>query len=141
MRRAVLFFLAILGGIMPAQGSSVCVREACVHVELARTLEELQRGLQGKEGLAENEGMLFIFDSDDFQRFWMKDMKFSIDMIWLDNQKHIVTMAPSRLACVQEPCTIYSPSEKARYVLEVPAGFALKHQLKQGDVFEFKGIH
>src|SRR5947208_11440214 len=52
------------------------------------------RGLQGKEGLKKNEGMLFIFEQDGLHRFWMKDMKFPIDIIWIDHRGAIITIAP-----------------------------------------------
>ena len=121
--------------------ASVCAKDVCVTVEVVSQWEDMKRGLQGKEGLEDNHGMFFIFNTDDFHRFWMKDMKFTIDMIWIDHQHHIVTITPSCEPCVQEPCGVYAPSEKSRYVLEVSAGFALKHQLKKGDTLEFRGIN
>jgi uncharacterized membrane protein (UPF0127 family) len=137
--RWVLFFLMALP--VPLWASSVCLKDVCVNVDVVSTPQDLQKGLQGKAGLAENQGMLFVFDEDTFEHFWMKDMKFAIDMIWIDSQKRIVTIEPSRPPCLSEPCEIYSPSNPARYVLEVSSGFALKHQLKPGDVFEFKDIN
>ena len=134
----VLFFNVVCANI--AQASSVCAQETCVNVEVVSTMEGMRRGLQGREALAENQGMLFAFDNDDFQKFWMKDMKFAIDMIWIDNQRRIVSIASARPPCMQETCEVYSPSQKARYVLEVPAGFALAHQFKEGVVFEFKEV-
>lgn len=141
MIRNFLIILTIVLSAVPSWASSVCIKDTCVQVDVVSTPEDLQKGLQGREGLKENQGMLFLFEHDGLQRFWMKDMKFSIDMIWIDAQKRIVTIAPSRPPCAQEPCAVYSPLNPARYVLEVPSGFALKHQLKTGDIFEFKGIN
>ena len=141
MKFISLFFLGAVLGAPPAYAGSVCVKDVCVHVEVVSKTEDMQRGLQGRDGLLDHEGMLFIFNTDDLQKFWMKDMKFAIDMIWMDRQGTIVTIVPSCPPCVQEPCKIYAPSKQARYVLEVPSGFALNYQLKQGDIFRFRGIN
>jgi len=118
--------------------SSVCVKNVCVDVEVVSTFEDMQRGLQGRESLGDNHGMLFVFKNDDILQFWMKDMKIAIDMIWLDSSDHIVYMAPSVKPCVENPCEVYAPAVKARYVLEIPSGYALKHGFNIGDRFEFK---
>ena len=121
----------------PRRTSSVCVKDVCITVEVVSKLKDMQRGLQGRDNLADHHGMLFVFDTDDFHNFWMKDMTFAIDMIWIDNQYHIAAIAPSRPPCIQDPCQVYTPSQKTRYVLEVPEGFAFQHQLKTGDVLKF----
>ena len=141
--RVVVIMLMVL--IWPnashAQGALVCKDKICVAVEVVSSLEDMKRGLQGREGLKPNHGMLFNFDYEDYQRFWMKDMKFSIDIIWIDSQKKIVTIAPSKAACTQDPCEVYSSTLKAKYVLEVPAGFTKKHKFRQGDQLVFQGIN
>ncbi len=144
MSRIVLticLFSMFVFPVTKAQASaSVCVKDVCVSVEVVSQPEAMQRGLQGRDSLADNHGMLFVFKDDDFQRFWMKDMKFAIDIVWIDDQHRIVTIAASRPPCESGPCEVYSPSKKARYVLEVPSGFMRKNKLKEGNVFEFKGI-
>lgn len=134
----ILFFAMTL--CIQAHAAWVCKKDVCVQVEVVSKDEDLRRGLQGRDVLADRQGMLFVFKSDGFYRFWMKDMKFPLDMIWIDRQHHIVTIAPSRLPCDQDPCPVYEPSTKARYCLEVPDGFALKNQLQTGDLLEFKDI-
>ena len=133
----VLLILSLVGIDQAQAASSVCAKDVCVSVEVVSELLDMQKGLQGREGLKENQGMLFVFDTDDFHNFWMKDMKFAIDIIWVNNQYRIAAIAPSREPCAQDPCEVYASSQKARYVLEVPAGFVLKHQLRQGDVLKF----
>ncbi len=138
MSRIVIIFIVVAGLWLcsTSQAATVCAKDTCVDVEVVTTMEDMQRGLQGRDSLADHHGMLFVFTSDDYQRFWMKDMKFAIDMIWIDYQHHMVAIAPSRPPCTQEPCTVYVSSQKARYVLEVPAGFALKHHWKEGDILQ-----
>src|SRR3989338_3180334 len=53
-----------------------------IKVDLALTMLEQAQGLSGREVLGENEGMLFVFDTPGKYSFWMKDMKFAIDIIW-----------------------------------------------------------
>lgn len=137
----ILFLITVFFSLNSAHASSrVCIKGVCVNVEVVSQTDDMQRGLQGRNGLVKDQGMLFVFQKDDFQSFWMKDMKFPIDMIWFDSQYHIVSIAPSCPACVKDPCEVYTPTQKASYVLEVSSGLALKHQFKVGDVVELKGV-
>ncbi len=140
MHRRIVIILIVVAGLWlcsKSQAATVCIKDTCVNVEVVTTMQDMRRGLQGRGSLADNHGMLFAFTSDGYQRFWMKEMKFAIDIIWIDNQHRIVSIVSSCPPCVQDPCAIYVPSQKARYVLEVPAGFALKHHWKEGDTFQF----
>ena len=107
-----------------------------VTAEIAKTEEERARGLMFRDRLGENEGMLFIFEEPDFYSFWMKNMKFPIDIIWLSEEKRIVYIASRVPPCKREPCPTYQPYSKALYVIEVPAGFAEREKLKRGDRVE-----
>lgn len=128
---------------VPALGhaASVCFKKTCVDVEVMRTAEELRRGLQGRESLNDGQGMLFVFEQEEIRRFWMKGMRFAIDIIWMDTKGRVVFIAPSCPPCIEDPCVVYGGSVKARYVLEVPAGFAKTHQLKVKDKLRLQGIH
>jgi len=75
--------------------------------------------------------MLFVFPEDGVYRFWMKDMRFSIDIIWLSDSGEVLHIEHS-LAPSTYPNS-YGPTTSARYVLEVPAGFAVFHNLHIGD--------
>ncbi len=103
-----------------------------VQAELAITPAERATGLMFREGLLPGEGMLFIFEEADFHSFWMFNMKFSIDIIWLSPEKSIVHIEHSVPPCTEEPCPTYQPMQKALYVIEVPAGFAKKESLRLG---------
>jgi len=141
MRRVLVLIGILLGAAMPVQAASVCAKKTCVEVDVMRTFEEMQRGLQGRDGLAEGKGMLFVFEQNGFHRFWMKEMKFAIDILWLNSQGEIITVAPDCPACVNDPCEVYAPTQEARYVLEVPSGYTLAHHWKLGDRLKLKGIH
>lgn len=89
-------------------------------------------GLGGRTGLSENSAMLFVFDKPDTYPFWMKDMKFPIDILWLDESYRIVHIE-SDLSPDTYPQT-FAPSEKSHFVLETAAHFAEKNNLKIGEV-------
>jgi uncharacterized protein len=135
----LIFLFTLLG---PAWAETLpqvkaCVKGQCVQADVVITTQEMRKGLQGRDSLAEGQGMIFIFEEDALHRFWMKSMKFPIDIIWMDHAKRIVTIVNSAQPCLQDPCEVYKPLHNSRYVLEVSAGFAAKHQIKEGDVFEF----
>ena len=102
-----------------------------VRVTVADTDATRDKGLGGREGLAKDEGMLFVFDSDDKYGFWMKDMRFPIDILWLSSAGRIVDMRES--VSLSTYPVVFEPIAPARYVLELPAGFAEVHNIKIGD--------
>jgi uncharacterized membrane protein (UPF0127 family) len=99
--------------------------------DIADTNESRQTGLSGRTSLRENQAMMFIFPTDGQNLFWMKDMNFSIDMIWLDAEKKIVYIA--RDAAPESFPQTFGPTTLTRYVVEVQAGISEKLGLKVGD--------
>ena len=99
-------------------------------VEFADTPAERMQGLSGRDGLGVNEGMLFAFDEPGTHGFWMKDMKFPIDIIWISNNE--VIYVSSNLNPDSYP-TIFSPPEPVSQVLEVKAGTILRLNVVEGD--------
>ncbi len=113
-----------------------------IKVELALTKEAQEIGLSGRQGLNSNEGVLFVFDHPDKYPFWMKDMNFAIDIIWLalsegGDGKDIKVIYIKKYARPEEYPNTYIPNKDAKYVLEVVAGFSEKNNLKEGDRVEF----
>lgn len=106
-----------------------------IRAELADTETERSRGLGGRGFLPEKGGMLFVFDSKDKHCFWMKDMKFPIDIIWLDDVKKVVNIE-SNVKPDTYP-TGYCPESLARYVIEVNAGMAAELNWDAGDLLNF----
>ncbi len=148
-RRWVLltaFFAAALGG--PALAAQYATPRAevifpdgtRVSVEIAATDAERQRGLMFRTHLAPNEGMIFIFDEVGFYPFWMKNTLIPLDMIWLDPDGRVVSIAASVPPCKADPCPTYPPSADALYVVEVVSGFTKKHGVKIGDRLILKGL-
>ena len=106
-----------------------------INVWLARSPKELSQGLSIVDELKEDQGMLFVFSYLDEHAFWMKDMKFPIDIIWLDSEKKIVSIKEN--ADPKNFPENYQPTSPALYVLEVTDGFTKKHSLKEGDQLEW----
>lgn len=103
-----------------------------LNVEIARTEVARQRGLSGRETIAENQGLLFIFDKPDFYGIWMKDMRFPIDILWLDEGGVIVDI--KRNAVPESYPDVFYPNVPATYVLELLAHFSELHNVEVGDV-------
>lgn len=108
---------------------------------VAKTDEEKRIGLSKMKSLEENSGMLFPFEKPSYYSFWMKDMKFPIDIIFLRNNT-IVTIHKN----VQPPKTpevsplIYTPTEPADSVLEINAGVSEKYNIKVGDNIKIENL-
>ena len=101
-----------------------------VAVDVASTTAARERGLSGRAALPAGRGMLFVFQEDGFWGFWMNDMNFPIDIIWADASGRVITVASS-VSPYTYPKVFY-PAFPARYVLEVPAGFAQMNGIVEG---------
>lgn len=99
-------------------------------LEIVVSAEERKKGLSGRESLAANEGMLFVEAKPNIACFWMKDMNFAIDIIWLDDKK-IIRHLEERLSPKTYPKS-FCPPVKTKYVVELPSGSIDKYQLAVG---------
>ena len=131
----VLFLFNINQKQDPTETKIVSVRDMKVKVDLALTLEEQGQGLSGRESLKEDEGMLFVFEKPGQYSFWMKDMNFPIDIIWIGENLKVVYIKENVLP--ESYPETYGPDRDAKYVLEVISGFSEKNNLKIGDRVEF----
>ncbi len=102
-----------------------------IQVDLALTPEIQAQGLSGRKSLEKNSGMLFIFNYPDKYAFWMKDMNFAIDIVWISEDMKVVYIKENALPS-SYPET-YEPEKPAKYILEVVSGFSQKNNLKIGD--------
>ena len=111
--------------------------------DLAITDDQKAEGLAVKDHLKENEGMLFVSEQPSRQSFWMKDMKFPIDIIWLDSNGTVVHIEHNLQPCIMTfafICPSYIPDNDSHYVLETVAGFSKKHGIKVGTNVDFQLI-
>jgi hypothetical protein len=103
-----------------------------VAVTVASTIAARERGLSGKDGLGTDEGMLFVFDDPGEYRFWMKDMKFPIDILWIRGDAIADITTDVAVPAPGEVLPTYAPRVPVDRVLEVNAGFARAHGLRIG---------
>ena len=101
-----------------------------INTEVVKSQEDLARGLSFREGLEKDAGMLFVFESLGYWGFWMKDMKFSIDIIWLDENFSVVHIE-KKVAPETFPNS-FEPNALSKYVLEVNAGFVDENKIEIG---------
>lgn len=118
----------------PDSSNKVCFNDLCLGVEVVSTPQEISRGLMYREGLDEGKAMLFVFASDARHGFWMKNMKFPIDMLWISAGARVVHIERSVPPCREDPCPGYAPSEEAKYVLETRANFTLENGIDVGSM-------
>ena len=111
--------------------TTLSIHKIPIVVYVARSPAERELGLGGRKGLASSTGMLFVFDINGDYGFWMKDMQFDIDIVWIDENKRIVHVESNVLA--NSYPQVFRPTTPALYVLELPAGFVLQHKIALGD--------
>lgn len=133
-----------LSGARPQQTQEVKkiakVGNAQIEVEIAKTQEQRRMGLSSRDRLDEGKGMLFVFEEKSVKPvFWMKDMKFPIDIAWISKGKVVEITANVPVAPALTPedkLPRYSPLQAIDYVLEIGAGQAAKRGIKVGDGVE-----
>ncbi|MFZ2544929.1 MAG: DUF192 domain-containing protein [Candidatus Saccharimonadales bacterium] len=124
---ALFFFLQIQN-----QSNELHLHGNNYHITVRRTETERQKGLSGSDNLPKNDAMLFVFDDDSRWGIWMKDMKYPIDIVWLDNNKKVVYMVKDA-----QPASypkIFIPDKDARYVIELASGTIEQTDIKLGDL-------
>jgi len=109
----------------------ISVGDIQLEVEVADTPESRKQGLSGRGDLGSSVGLLMVFDKPDYYGIWMKDMNFSIDIIWISKDLQVVEIM-SNVRPETYP-SIFEPSAPALYVLETKSGFAQVYGLRTGD--------
>jgi uncharacterized membrane protein (UPF0127 family) len=108
-----------------------------LQVEVMVSDEDRAMGLMFRPSLPLYRGMLFRFESSDFHGIWMKNCKFPIDIVWLDEQKQVVHVAEAVPPCKAEPCPTYQPLRRASWVVELNAGQARREKAVVGSTVKF----
>jgi len=135
-RIVVLLALVVCTAACRPPGYTVYIKKARLRVRLAQDEASRATGLMFGKPLAYHEGMLFIFERPERYGFWMKNVSFPIDIIWINQDKTVVDIKDNAPPC-QGSCQTYFPAAAALYVLEVSAGFARKEGLHIGDTVRF----
>ncbi len=120
---------------LPCSSASLIIGGEHITLTLAQTPAEQERGLSGHAPLGVDEGMLFLFDDAHVKKFWMKEMLFPIDMIWISPEWKVNGWAARALP--ESYPAIFTSPDNTQYVLEVPAATAERLQLSTGMVSTF----
>lgn len=129
---------AIISGIISVTDSysRLVAPNGNMRIEIVDDTISRSTGLSGKENIDDSYGMLFVFDESlDTNCFWMKDMKFAIDMIWLNEKKEVITVTESVVPGTYPES--FCPESAAKYGLEVKDGSAAKYGLEDGVKLRF----
>jgi uncharacterized membrane protein (UPF0127 family) len=120
----------------PLPRQNITIASTTFDVEMATTMAEQSCGLSGRTGLETNQGMLFIFGTPNTQTFWMKDMTFSLDMIWISGNKVVgfaQNVPPPTPGTMLWQLKLYSSPPATDKVLEVNAGTVTQDNIQIGD--------
>jgi uncharacterized membrane protein (UPF0127 family) len=134
----IISSFVILNSLTPRSPGFYNDSKKAVSMKIETADEEAERvqGLSGRDSLCSKCGLLFVYDQPTFIRIWMKDMKFSIDIIWIDAGGKVIKIEKN-----VSPKTypkVFSSDKKANFVLETRAGFADDHGVKVGSTFKPK---
>ena len=111
--------------------------EVSVRVELARTAQERGRGLMFREQLDADAGMLFLYENETIQRFWMRNTLIPLDMIFISADHRVVGVVEN---AEPQTDTLRQVEQPSQYVLEVNGGFAAANGIAAGTPVEFRNV-
>src|SRR3990167_11495920 len=143
---AVLLLAVVFVGSNGFQAASSCrefyrkdkvavVGQTRLQLEVVKKSEDRQKGLSDRTCIDKGQGMLFVFEQSEYHRFWMKDMRFAVDMIWIDSSKKVVSVRAN-----VQPATYpktFTSDKPALYVLEIGAGQARAYGIYSGTLIKF----
>lgn len=113
----------------------VTIKDKTYSVEIAKTANEREIGLSNRDFLPENTGMLFVFENSDIYAFWMKETLIPLDIIWISEGQKIVYIEKNAQPGTYP--TVYKPTKKALFVLELAGGESDKNFFEVGDQVSF----
>ncbi len=130
---ALLTVMALVSGCVSAATPRVTLAGQSIEPYLANTMRKRAEGLQGFDGLASGEGMVFVYSDAEVRTFGMKNVGFAIDVVFIGldgTVSGIASLEPG------DPRTVESPGP-SRFVVELPKGWAADHGVKVGSAFVY----
>jgi len=116
------------GKVIAETNATVCFEENCLMCEIADEANEQAIGLMYKDSLPENECMLFVFQNEGYHDFWMRNVKFPLDIIWISSGMEVVQTEHAG-TCFDMPCSTHGSTTPAIYVVETNFGFTEKNNI------------
>lgn len=134
LRRGWLLILTLLV-MLPAQAQTIQATLAGqpYQLELVADPDNRRQGLMGRASLAAGEGMLFDFPTGTRPAIWMRNMRISLDLLFVDEHARLVQVFTEVPPCTAPPCAIYQADQALRFVIEVAPGTVETLGLKVGD--------
>lgn len=133
-----IIFILFLFWISMGQSQSllripIYIKDKEIWVEVAQTQEERARGLMGRKHLGRDEGMLFIFETEDYHGFWMKDTLIPLSIAFIKKEGMISKITDMK------PLTLefHPPPQPILYTLEMNKGWFSTNGIKAGDIVRF----
>ena len=109
-----------------------------METEVASTPEKLLFGLAFREGLPADTGMLYIFESTGLHRVQTRQFRIAVDMLWIDESRHVVQILEQVPPCDQDSCPLYGPPpEPVRYLIEAEGGYVKRTGITTGMELKF----
>lgn len=136
------FLSNFIGTKVKTPTTKIQINNIVISAEIADEAPEQSKGLSDRESIASNSGMLFVYKNPEIRRFWMKGMKFPIDIIWINESRVVDILLDAKPPEPNTPdsnLTIYQPNEPVDKVLEVNSGFVNVHGITIGDNITFEG--
>ena len=130
-----IFLFFTRSSVIENKTKIITINNTPIEVEVADTPQTRTQGLSEREGLLEGKGMLFIFEKPARYGFWMKNMNFAIDVVWIDDKFNIVDI--DKEVSPETFPQVFHPDQKVKYVLELPAGYTNQHLIDIGTMVQF----
>jgi uncharacterized membrane protein (UPF0127 family) len=138
----IFFFYVTHFSVKKPGTVEIQVASSTIYAQVANTENKRSLGLSYTPKIDENAGMLFVFDNQEARNFWMRDMYFDLDIIWLDENKQVVGFferVPKESYNHEHPekSKIYHSPDNTKYVLEVNSGTIQRLKINVGEKLEF----
>lgn len=130
------FYMREVAGWSDGSFVIVHVGDATIKVEVASSPHKKQQGLSGRVYLGKDEGMLFVFSKPVQRTFWMKDMQFPLDFVWIKDGR-VIEVGKNIPVFTDGMITTIKPSEPAQMVLELNASTIERLKIQEGDRVSF----
>lgn len=114
----------------------VCFEKKCFTVDIVSSDEDRARGLMYRQDLSTDAGMLFVFPRTAIYPFWMKNTLIPLDIIWIGEDRTVVSVRENVPPCSSDPCPMHTPDRGALWVLELAGGTADVFGIRVGDKAE-----
>ena len=129
----LILFVLIIGYFLISNAKAeIMINDSVFNVDLALFFDKKTKGLSGIDSIEENNGMLFVYFNNDIRYFWMKDMDFPIDILWIKGNK-IINISENVPVYTDEQITRINSVYPVDRDLELKAGTILKHNIKIND--------